>query len=85
MHVPRLALTAGEPAGIGPDLCALVAQRPHAAELVAIADPALLAARGTGDPVEPVVATDEPELPGPGRADVVGHLARWREAAAALA
>lgn len=46
---------------------------------------ALLAARGTGDPVEPVVATDEPELPGPGRADVVGHLARWREAAAALA
>ncbi len=46
---------------------------------------ALLAARGTGDPVEPVVATDEPELPGPGRADVVGHLARWREASAALA
>ena len=45
----------------------------------------VLAARGTGDPVEPVVATDEPELPGPGRADVVGHLARWREAAAALA
>ncbi|PTU57822.1 carbohydrate kinase [Sphaerisporangium cinnabarinum] len=45
---------------------------------------ALLAARGTGDPVEPVVATDEPELPGPGRADVVEHLARWREATAAL-
>ncbi|WP_462321889.1 4-hydroxythreonine-4-phosphate dehydrogenase PdxA [Halochromatium sp.] len=42
---PRLALTAGEPAGIGPDLCVAVAQRPQAAELVAVCDPELLAAR----------------------------------------
>jgi len=41
----RIALTAGEPAGIGPDLCALIAQRPHPAELVVIADPQLLAER----------------------------------------
>ncbi len=40
----RLALTPGEPAGIGPELCVQLAQRPQPAELVAIADPALLEA-----------------------------------------
>ncbi|MGB5177664.1 MAG: 4-hydroxythreonine-4-phosphate dehydrogenase, partial [Gammaproteobacteria bacterium] len=30
----RIALTPGEPAGIGPDLCLLLAQQPQAAELV---------------------------------------------------
>ncbi len=45
MTAKRIALTAGEPAGIGPDLCALIAQRPHPAELVVIADPQLLAER----------------------------------------
>ena len=43
--IPRIAITAGEPAGIGPDLCAMIAQRPHAAELIVIADPQLLAER----------------------------------------
>ena len=39
----RLALTPGEPAGIGPDLCAQLAQAPPAgAELVAFGDPELL-------------------------------------------
>lgn len=42
---PRLALTAGEPAGIGPDLVAMLAARGCEAELVAIADPALIAGR----------------------------------------
>ncbi len=41
----RLALTPGEPAGIGPDLCVAAAQRPHAVELVAVCDPELLAER----------------------------------------
>ncbi len=40
-----LALTPGEPAGIGPDLCVMLAQQPIAAQLVAIADPALLQRR----------------------------------------
>jgi len=45
-HVPRLALTPGEPAGIGPDLIVRLAAAGHsAAELVAIADPDLLAER----------------------------------------
>ena len=41
----RIALTPGEPAGIGPDLALMLAQenRPH--EIVAIADPDLLQAR----------------------------------------
>jgi 4-hydroxythreonine-4-phosphate dehydrogenase len=42
---PRFALTPGEPAGIGPDLCVRIAQRDWASDLVAVADPALLAGR----------------------------------------
>ena len=42
---PRLAITPGEPAGIGPDLLAMAAQHDHPAELVAVGDPRLLAAR----------------------------------------
>lgn len=43
--IHRLALTPGEPAGIGPDLCIAVAQRPQVAELIAVCDPELLAER----------------------------------------
>jgi 4-hydroxythreonine-4-phosphate dehydrogenase len=43
--VPRLAITAGEPAGIGPDLCAAIAQHEHPAELVVVGDGALLQQR----------------------------------------
>lgn len=45
MIVPRIALTPGEPAGIGPDLCVQLAQESHTCELVAIADPDLLMLR----------------------------------------
>lgn len=41
----RIALTPGEPAGIGPDLAIALAQRSSSMELVAVADPALLQAR----------------------------------------
>jgi 4-hydroxythreonine-4-phosphate dehydrogenase len=47
MTLPRIALTPGEPAGIGPDLVIALAQHEHACALVAIADPALLRARAT--------------------------------------
>jgi 4-hydroxythreonine-4-phosphate dehydrogenase len=40
-----LALTPGEPAGIGPDLAVMLAQQSQARPLVAFADPDLLAAR----------------------------------------
>ncbi|HJT51315.1 MAG TPA: 4-hydroxythreonine-4-phosphate dehydrogenase PdxA [Nitrosospira sp.] len=42
---PRLALTAGEPAGIGPDLCVQIAQLDLPCVLVAIADRGLLQER----------------------------------------
>ncbi|MBU6420600.1 MAG: 4-hydroxythreonine-4-phosphate dehydrogenase PdxA [Gammaproteobacteria bacterium] len=43
--LPRVALTTGEPAGIGPDICIAFTQNAHAVDIVAIGDPALLAAR----------------------------------------
>lgn len=45
MRLPRLALTPGEPAGIGPDLVVQLAQGALPAELVVISDPELLDAR----------------------------------------
>ncbi|WP_111498138.1 4-hydroxythreonine-4-phosphate dehydrogenase PdxA [Marinobacter bohaiensis] len=42
-----LALTAGEPAGIGPDLCLQIAQRERSAGLVVVADRALLESRAS--------------------------------------
>lgn len=43
--IKRLAFTPGEPAGIGPDLAVLLAQRAQPAEIVAVADPDLLTQR----------------------------------------
>jgi len=43
--VPRLALTVGEPSGIGPDLMLQLAQQPVPAQRVVIGDPAVLHAR----------------------------------------
>lgn len=40
--LPRIALTPGEPAGIGPEVTVLLAQRALPAQCVAIADPELL-------------------------------------------
>jgi 4-hydroxythreonine-4-phosphate dehydrogenase len=42
---PRIVLTTGEPAGIGPDIVIQAAQKHFAAELVVIADPELLTQR----------------------------------------
>ena len=42
---PRIVLTPGEPAGIGPDLCLQLAQKSYSAELIAVADPSLLERR----------------------------------------
>src|SRR5690242_16528365 len=44
--IPRILITPGEPAGIGPDLLVQLAQQAHAdAELVAVCDPELLQSR----------------------------------------
>lgn len=45
MLTPRIALTAGEPAGIGPDLCVQLAQRQPDADITVIADRTLIEQR----------------------------------------
>jgi 4-hydroxythreonine-4-phosphate dehydrogenase len=61
--IPPLVLTAGEPAGIGPDLCILLAQSPPACPVVILADRDMLAgrARQLGLPFDiPDYATGRP-------------------------
>lgn len=43
--LPCIAITAGEPAGIGPDLCVMLAHKPLNAKVVVIADAEMLKAR----------------------------------------
>lgn len=43
--IPRIAVTSGEPAGVGPELCLTLAARALECELVCLGDPALLAER----------------------------------------
>ena len=84
----RLALTPGEPAGIGPELVLRLAEREHAAELVAFADPDLLREcaehSGVRVHVEPADLSQPPRAHRPGtlpciasaraRPSVPGHL-----------
>jgi len=44
-RIPVIALTAGEPAGIGPDLCVLAARERYPGRLVVLGDPTVLASR----------------------------------------
>ena len=57
---PVVALTSGDPAGIGPELCARVAREPLAARIVAIGDRGLLA----GCPDIEHVPLVRPSVPG---------------------
>ena len=61
----RLALVAGEPAGIGPECCVRIAQLQHSANLVAIADPNTLyqAAEALRLPLR-LIAADQKAKPG---------------------
>jgi 4-hydroxythreonine-4-phosphate dehydrogenase len=44
VYIPRIVITSGEPAGVGPDACVALAQRDWEADLVVAADSELLAA-----------------------------------------
>ena len=44
MYVPRIVITSGEPAGIGPDACVVLAQSDWPADIVVAGDAGLLAA-----------------------------------------
>ena len=64
-HAPVIAVTAGEPAGIGPDLCVMLAQEPQPEHLVVIANGELLAqrARMLGLPWRAIVFAPAVRLP----------------------
>jgi len=68
--LPRILLTSGEPAGIGPDLCVLAAQQPFPCDLTVAGDPELLAQRarllGREVSIQPVMPATgaEPHRPG---------------------
>ncbi len=68
----RIAVTPGEPAGIGPDLCIALAQQSRPQELVIISDPTLLRERAAqlGLPLQ--IETFDPALPP--AASAPGHL-----------
>lgn len=69
----RLAITPGEPAGIGPDLCIQLAQEPPAdTELVVVADPDLLIQRAALLDLPLTLIPFNPELPA--RASELGEL-----------
>ena len=86
--IPRIAISPGEPAGIGPDLVIALARDPWPAELVVIADPEMLKSRadqiGMSIDIQPFAASRPPRAHAAGRikllpekpaADVVpGHL-----------
>jgi 4-hydroxythreonine-4-phosphate dehydrogenase len=84
-----IVLTAGEPAGIGPDLCALMAREPFAGRLLVLGDRELIAQRAArlGVPLDPLRIEHRP-LAAPcvaGRLDVANapHVIELIERAAA--
>jgi 4-hydroxythreonine-4-phosphate dehydrogenase len=61
--IKRIAITPGEPAGIGPDLVITLAQRTWPAELVVCADPALLMSRAEILGLQLTLIPYQPERP----------------------
>jgi 4-hydroxythreonine-4-phosphate dehydrogenase len=47
VYIPRIVVTSGEPAGVGPDCCVALAQRDWEADLIVAGDAGLLAATAT--------------------------------------
>lgn len=70
--LPRIALTPGEPAGIGPDLTLMLARQALPCELVALADPALLRERAQALGLPLRLRDYDPALPP--RASAPGEL-----------
>ena len=78
--VPRIAITPGEPAGIGPDIVISLADRAWPVEVVVVADPELIAGRAAqlGKQIEilPYDAKAAAEHSPPGRLIVCGEKVR---------
>ncbi|WP_062260690.1 4-hydroxythreonine-4-phosphate dehydrogenase PdxA [Endozoicomonas arenosclerae] len=58
---PRLIITSGEPAGIGPDLCLELASHPLPAQIIVAADPELLAERAQSLGIDVMLKTFNPD------------------------
>ncbi|WP_251358182.1 4-hydroxythreonine-4-phosphate dehydrogenase PdxA [Kangiella sp. TOML190] len=75
MKVPRILLTAGEPAGIGPEILVKIAQEPFDAELIACADAELLTqtAKELGLPLQliPFEANTPPRTQQPSQIKII--------------
>jgi 4-hydroxythreonine-4-phosphate dehydrogenase len=80
-RLPRLLITPGEPAGVGPDLVVALAQRAQAAELVAVCDPQLLERRARRLRLPLQLEPFDPAAPP--RAHRRGRLAVWAQPLAA--
>ena len=61
--VIRIALTPGEPAGIGPDICAQLSQEPWPFEIVTICDPAVLTSRARALAISLELIAYDPQRP----------------------
>jgi 4-hydroxythreonine-4-phosphate dehydrogenase len=68
----RLAITSGEPAGIGPDLCLRLAERSWPDELVVLCDQNLLQARALEIGVNVQFRTYDPSIPA--RSSAIGEI-----------
>jgi 4-hydroxythreonine-4-phosphate dehydrogenase len=77
-RLPRIAVTAGDPAGIGPDIVLALATRPWPAQVVVLGDRELIAARAAALGIRVVVDDYAPDSPPAAGADsTVGHLCIW--------
>ncbi len=81
-RIPIIAVTVGEPAGIGPELCARLAERPWPAALVLVGDADLISARAAGIGVRTQLARYAPETDSAPAAIAVWHQPLAREAVA---
>lgn len=85
---PCLALSSGEPAGIGPDICIELAREAQPCRLVVIGDPAVLAERaaalGAHLAIEPLARADAAHAHEPGTMQVLPIEVRERVVAGRL-
>jgi len=63
MAVPRVVLTSGEPAGIGPDLCLAIAGRDRSFDLVVVGDPDALLDRASALGIDVALEAYDPAVP----------------------
>jgi 4-hydroxythreonine-4-phosphate dehydrogenase len=63
VYVPRIVITSGEPAGIGPDACVTLAQTPHEADIVVAGDGEFLKATAAQLGLPLAVKTYQPSAP----------------------